>query len=71
MTVAVVQKPAAQPSYLETFQSWPLWVQVLIGTVVAAVVLWIFAKILKWTMWVLIVLVVVVGLAATAYLLLN
>lgn len=71
MTVAVVQKPAAQPSYLETFQSWPLWVQVLIGTVVVAVGLWIFAKVLKWTIWILIVLVIIGGLGTAAYLFFN
>jgi len=71
MTVAVVQKPAAQPSYLEVFQSWPLWLQVAIGTVAVAVALWIFAKILKWTIWVLIVSVVIGGLGWAAYLFFN
>ena len=42
---------------------YPRWAVVLAGTAVAAVALWLIMKVLKWTLWLLIVAVVLGGLA--------
>ena len=76
MLAAVVTKnpttTTTAPSTLwTTFQAWPQWLQVLVGTIVAVVVLWVFAKILKWSLYILIWLVLIGGLAATVWLILK
>jgi hypothetical protein len=42
---------------------YPRWAVILAGTAVAAVALWLMMKVLKWTLWLLIVAVVLGGLA--------
>lgn len=42
---------------------YPRWAVILAGTGVAAVALWLMMKVLKWTLWLLIVAVVLGGLA--------
>ena len=42
---------------------YPRWAVTLAGTAVAAVALWLMMKVLKWTLWLLIVAVVLGGLA--------
>ncbi|MDO8544431.1 MAG: hypothetical protein Q7S40_28665 [Opitutaceae bacterium] len=58
--------PAEDP-----FQGYPPWLVILIGTLVAVLLLWIFGKLLKWTIWVLIALVLVGGLITAGRLLLE
>jgi hypothetical protein len=77
MLAAVVTKQTpttttAAPSTLwATFEAWPQWLQMLVGTIVVVVALWIFAKILKWSLYILIWLVLIGGLAATVWLILR
>jgi hypothetical protein len=42
---------------------YPPWLIVAVGAVIAAVLLWIFAKLVKWTLWIVIALVLVGGIA--------
>jgi len=42
---------------------YPRWAVILAGTAVAAVALWLMMKVLKWTLWLLIVAIVLGGLA--------
>jgi len=74
MFAAVVTKTptTATPQTIWTiFEAWPQWLQVLGGTIVVVVALWIFAKILKWSLYILIWLVLIAGLAATVWLILR
>ncbi|HVU25764.1 MAG TPA: hypothetical protein VHE13_16660 [Opitutus sp.] len=76
MLAAVVTKDPTTTTTTETtiwttFEAWPQWLQVLTVTVVAVIALWIFAKIVKWSLYILIWLILIGGLAATAWLLLK
>ncbi len=42
---------------------YPRWAVILAGTAVAAVALWLMMKVLKWTLWLLIVAVALGGLS--------
>lgn len=53
---------AAANSPNSPFYGYPPWLVVLAGTLVAALVLWVFAKLMKWALWILIILVLVGGL---------
>jgi hypothetical protein len=44
-------------------EGWPPWLVILCATVVAAVVLWVLSKILKFALGVLIIVVVIGGIA--------
>ncbi len=50
---------------------YPQWLVVLVGTLVAAAVLWIMMKLLKWTLWLLILGVLIGGIVWSGWLLLN
>lgn len=66
VSLAVIRQAAEAASASNgPFQGYPPWLVVLVGAVVAALVLWIFAKLLKWTIWVVII-VVLIGGAITA-----
>jgi hypothetical protein len=65
----VVQTKTA--SFSDTFASYPPWLQVAILTVVAAMVIWILGKLLKWAFWFLLVAVVAVGGMAVLWLLFH
>ncbi|HWA87650.1 MAG TPA: hypothetical protein VG710_15580 [Opitutus sp.] len=75
MFAAVVTKNTTTTTAPSTiwmaFEAWPQWLQMLVGTIVAVVVLWIFAKILKWSLYILIWLVLISGLAATVWFILK
>lgn len=58
--------PAADP-----FHGYPPWLVVAVGTVIAVLLLWIFGKLIKWTIWVLIAVVLVSGFIAAGRLLLE
>ncbi|MCE2862152.1 MAG: hypothetical protein LW690_06850 [Opitutaceae bacterium] len=47
--------------------TYPRWAVILAGTAVAAVALWLLMKVLKWTLWLLIVAVMLGGLAWVAW----
>lgn len=68
MLLAVLTKSS---TLVESLDAYPRWLVVAGATVAIAVALWLFAKLLKWTLMVLFVVVLVGGLAATAWLLLK
>ena len=41
--------------------AYPRWLVVLVGTLLAAAVLWVLMKLLKWTLWLLIIVVLLAG----------
>jgi len=47
--------------------TYPRWAVILAGTAVAAVALWLLMKVLTWTLWLLIVAVMLGGLAWVAW----
>lgn len=49
--------------YVLDLSAYPRWLIVLAGTLAAVVVLWILMKVLKWALWVLIIVVFLGGLA--------
>ena len=72
MFAAVVTKEATPPPTVWTsIETWPQWLQVLVGTVVAVVFLWVFAKVVKWSLYILIWLVLIGGLATAIWLFLQ
>ncbi len=67
MFLAVIRQAAEAASANDgLFQGYPPWLIVLVGAVVAASALWIFAKLLKWTLWLAIVVVLVGGVLLAA-----
>jgi len=56
---------------LDSLAGYPRWFVAACATVVLAVALWILAKILKWSLYLLIALVVIAGVGATVWLLLK
>jgi hypothetical protein len=46
----------------DPYYGYPPWLVIAAGALVAALLLWIFGKLLKWVLWVLIVVVLVGGL---------
>lgn len=69
---AVLQQAAQAVSAADgPFYGMPPWLVVLIGTLIAVVVLWIFAKLLKWTIWIVIFIVLIGGVLAAAKMLLG
>jgi len=46
---------------LDSFSEYPRWLVVAVGTLVAVVLLWLMAKILKWSLYLLVILVLVSG----------
>jgi hypothetical protein len=64
--LAVIREAAETASKANgPFYGQPPWLVVLIGTLVAVVALWIFAKLMKWALWVVII-IVLIGGAITA-----
>lgn len=51
--------------------AYPPWLQVLVGTLAAALVIWILMKLLKWTLWLLLLAVLIGGVIWTLCLLLG
>ncbi|MFM7749708.1 MAG: hypothetical protein ACKPB0_04755 [Opitutaceae bacterium] len=50
-------------SFTFDLSAYPRWVVILAGAAVAAVALWLLMKVLKWTLWLLIGIVLLGGLA--------
>ena len=53
---------------LDSLAGYPRWFVAACATIVLAVLLWVVAKILKWSLYLLIALVVIAGVAATVWL---
>ena len=62
---------AKTSTMLDSLADYPRWFVVACGTIVAAVVIWVVMKLLKWTLWALIFTVLVVGLGTAAWLFLK
>ncbi len=58
-------------SALDSLAGYPAWFVAACLTVVAAVLIWLFAKVLKWALYLLIGLVLIGGAATTLWLLLH
>ena len=68
MLLAVLTKSS---TFVESLDAYPRWLVVAGATVAIVVALWLFAKLLKWTLTVLFVVVLVGGLGAAVWLLLK
>ncbi len=66
--LAVLTKSAADAGFLA---EWPPWLIVAVGTLLAALLLWLFGKIVKVLIWILIAVVLVGGVYAVARMLLE
>lgn len=65
--LAVIRQAAEAASAGEgPFHGYPPWLVVVIGAVIAAIALWIFAKLVKWTLWIVILVVLVGGVVIAA-----
>ena len=58
-------------TYFVDPSAYPKWLVVLVGTLLAALVIWITMKLLKWALWLLFFAVLVGGVLWTAFLLVN
>jgi len=58
-------------TYFVDLSAYPKWLVVLLGTLAAALVIWIVMKLLKWTLWLLFFGVLIGGVLWTAFLLVN
>lgn len=43
--------------------AYPRWLVVLVGTLVAALLVWLLIKVMKWALWLLLIAVLIGGLA--------
>jgi uncharacterized membrane protein YhdT len=59
------------PTVVESLADYPHWFVVACVTIVAAVLIWLTVKVLKWTLWLLLIAVLLVGGAAVVALLLR
>jgi hypothetical protein len=71
MLLAVLTQAGATSSAPDLYYGYPPWLVVAVGTIVVVVILWIFAKLLKWAVWILIVLVLIVGFVTAARMLIG
>lgn len=60
-----------QDPIFDAFAGYPRWLVAACLTIVAALAIWIIAKILKWSLYLLLVLVLIGGAAATVWLVFN
>lgn len=63
---ALTQAAASDPYY-----GYPPWLVVAVGALIAALLLWIFGKLVKWMIWVLIIVVLAGGLITAGRMLLE
>lgn len=62
---------AVTNTYFIDLSAYPRWLVVLVGTLVAALFIWILMKLLKWALWILFFVVLVGGVFWSVYLLAN
>lgn len=62
---------AATQTYVLDVSGYPRWLVVLVGTLVVALVLWVLMKLLKWTLWLLLIAVLLGGFFWAGWLLLQ
>ena len=56
---------------MERVETWPEWLVAIVGTLLAALAIWLTIKVLKWTLWLLLIAVLAGGTAVTLWLLFN
>jgi hypothetical protein len=66
--LALLSKTSA-PTILDSLADYPRWVVVACATIVLAAAIWVVMKLLKWTLWLLLLSVVIIGLGTAAWLL--
>lgn len=49
------------PTWFVDLSAYPRWLVVLAATLLAAAILWVLMKLLKWTLWLLIIVVLLAG----------
>ncbi len=54
---------------LDSLADYPRWVVVAAVTIVLAAAIWVIMKVLKWTLWLLLFAVMIIGLGTAAWLL--
>ena len=59
------------PTIVDSLADYPHWFVVACVTIVAAVLIWLLVKVLKWTLWVILITVLLVGGAVVVALLLK
>ena len=63
--------PVVTKTYVFDLSAYPDWLLVLAGTLVAVLLIWIVMKLLKWTLWLLLILTFVGGVLWSLWLLLQ
>lgn len=63
--------PTPTTTLFDSLAGYPQWLVMACLTIVAAVVIWLLAKLLKWSLYALMVLVLIAGLAATVWLIVT
>jgi hypothetical protein len=64
----VMPLPASAAPLLDSLAGYPPWFVAGCLTIVVAVAIWLFAKLIKWSLYLLMTLVLIGGLAATVWL---
>jgi hypothetical protein len=58
-------------TYFVDLSAYPRWLVVLVGTLAAALIIWILMKLLKWTLWLLLFCVLIGGVLWAIWLLFH
>jgi hypothetical protein len=61
--------PLPDPSWSDSLAAYPRWFVAACTTIVVAAVIWLLIKLLKWSLYFLMTLVIVAGAIATVWLL--
>lgn len=69
--MALEQSTQASFTLLDSLAGYPQWLVMGCLTVVAVVGIWLVAKLLKWSLYLLMVLVAIAGVGATVWLVVN
>src|SRR5688572_8853465 len=64
----LAQTTQTSSPFIDSLAGYPEWLVMGCATIVAVAAIWIVAKLLKWSLYVLMVLVLIGGLAATVWL---
>jgi len=68
LTTGVMSLSGSFSSALDSLAGYPQWFVAACATIVLAVLIWLAAKLLKWSLYLLMVLVVIAGIATTVWL---
>jgi ABC-type xylose transport system permease subunit len=66
-----VQPPAETKTWFIDLSAYPPWLVVLAGTLAAVLFIYVTMKLLKWTLWILLILVLCAGTLWSMWLLLH